>query len=144
MQRCTFLASILVLVSACSGDDPGPAYPMIDGGIGLGDDAASAPDAGTPGDDAWTMPSCPSYANDVQPLYARHCGSCHTTGRDPHFGSSISVARQTSSSCGTSMAQCTIQLGQQGGSMAYRDPLGGFSPSEVQTIQAWIGCGMPN
>jgi hypothetical protein len=130
---------VLVLLSACAVDDPGP---DIDGGIGSDD--ASVPDSFVLGPDAWTPPSCPSYATDVQPLYARHCSSCHTSGRDAHFGSSIAVARQSNSACGTSMATCTIQLGSPGGAMAYRDPLGGFNPGEVQTIQAWIGCGMPN
>jgi hypothetical protein len=112
------------------GHDAGPSMP--------GNDAWVAPQP-----DAWMMPSCPTYTTDVQPLYQMHCANCHTTGSDPRFGSSYTVANQSSSSCGTSMADCTIQRGQQGGDMAFRDPLGGFSATEVQTIQSWIDCGRP-
>jgi hypothetical protein len=111
-----------------------------------GDDAwfPPQPDAWVaPQPDAWTMPACPTYAGDVEPIYQMHCANCHTTGSDPHFGSSYTVANQSSSSCGTSMADCTIQLGSPGGSMAARDPYGGFSDTEIQTLEAWIGCGRP-
>jgi hypothetical protein len=118
-----------------------------------------------PGQDAWVMPghdahvvipdawvapqpdawvgSCPTFTADVRPIYVNHCANCHTTGGDPHFGSSYSVANQSSSSCGTSMAACTIQLGRPGGSMARRDSLGGFDTTEIGTIQSWIDCGRP-
>jgi len=113
-----------------------------------GHDAGQPP----PPDDAWSPPpppvdmgstSCPTYTNDVQPIYAMHCGNCHTTGGNPHFGSSYTVANQSSSSCGTSMAACTISRGMAGADMSFRDPLGGFDSSEVATIQAWITCGRP-
>jgi hypothetical protein len=42
------------------------------------------------------------------------------------------------------MAACTIQLGRPGGQMASADPYGGFSATDITTIQGWIGCGMPN
>ena len=112
--------------------------PSHDASVHVSTDAWVAPHP-----DAWTMPSCPSYTSDVKPIYVRHCASCHTTGSDPRFGSSYSVATQSSSSCGTSMAECTIQLGMPGGSMARRDSLGGFSTSEISTIQSWISCGTP-
>lgn len=100
--------------------------------------------------DAWVAPpddastgSCPTYGGDVQPIYVMHCANCHTTGGDPHFGSSYSVANRASSSCGTSEAACTIQLGRPGGSMARRDSYGGFDTSEIAIIQSWIDCGRP-
>jgi hypothetical protein len=135
-------------------------------------DAWTAPDAWTARDawiapdawaasDAWTMPDagamadaapgsdadlpCPSYAIDVQPIYARHCAPCHTTGTDPHFASSYTVASRTGSRCATTISEaaCTIEYGQPGGIMAARDPLGGFSPSELEKIRAWMDCGVP-
>lgn len=106
--------------------------------------SAGPVDAWVPQVDAYHDPNqCPTYGSDVEPIYQRHCASCHTTGRDAHFGSSYSVATQSSSSCRTSMAACTLSLGRPGGSMASRDRLGGFSTTEQQTIQSWIGCGMP-
>jgi hypothetical protein len=122
---------------------------------------AEPEDGGTvvPREDAWVMPghdaavvvapddastaTCPTYGGDVQPIYVMHCANCHTTGGDPHFGSSYTVANRASSSCGTSEAACTIQLGRPGGSMARRDALGGFSTSEIRTLQSWIDCGRP-
>jgi hypothetical protein len=103
-----------------------------------GEDAWVAPEP-----DAWTMPSCPTFGGDVEPIYQRHCATCHTTGTEVHFGSSYSAANRTSSSCGGSMAACTLQLGRPGGSMARRDALGGFDSSEQATIQSWIDCGRP-
>jgi len=111
---------------------------------------APRPDAWVAGRDAWTAPvdaatvSCPTYNGDVRPIYAMHCANCHTTGSDPRFGSSYSVATSSTSSCRTSMAVCTLELGRPGGSMARRDALGGFDTTEQATIQAWIDCGMPN
>lgn len=141
MPRFAFLFLTLVLATSCGTAVDPTSDP----------DAASDPDASIPEPDAsgsppdaWTPPSCPGYASAVQPIYARHCASCHTTGRDPHFGSSLSVARAASSACGTSMAACTIQLGRPGGQMASADPYGGFSATDITTIQGWIGCGMPN
>ena len=142
MNRFAVTTLTLVLLLGCADDDPDGPLPDVDAAIG--DDAATTADAGTPSPDAWTMPGCPSYATDVQPIYRSHCSNCHTTGRDAHFGSSISVARQASSACGTGMAACTIQLGRPGGSMARRDRLGGFSATEITTLQSWIDCGMPN
>ena len=117
---------------------------LDDAAVSMDDAAVSTPDAFVAQPDAWSMGSCPGYASDVQPLYARHCASCHTTGRDARFGSNVSVARSSTSACGTSMAACTIQLGQRGGNMSFNDPLGGFTAAEVQTIQSWIDCGEPN
>ena len=102
------------------------------------DDASVAPPP-----DAFVMPSCPSYATDVRPIYQMHCATCHTTGANPHFGSSYSVASLSTSACGTSMASCTVQLGSPGGSMSFRDPLGGFTSSDRMTLNAWIACGTP-
>lgn len=128
-------------------EDPGDAgttFPENDAWVEPGHDAAIV----LP--DAWVAPapdaasSCgTTYTTDVKPIYVMHCANCHTTGGDPHFGSSYTVANRTSSSCGTSMAACTIQLGRPGASMAARDPYGGFSTSEIATIQAWIDCGRP-
>lgn len=128
--------------------DPGDAGMVVmgdDAWVAPGHDAAvTIPDAWVaPPDDAWTGTTCPTYNGDVKPLYVQHCASCHTTGGDPHFGSSYTVATRTSSSCGSSMAACTIQLGRPGGSMARRDPYGGFDSTEIATIQSWIDCGMP-
>lgn len=124
---------------------------MHDAAIVTPEDAYVAPghDAYVAIPDAWVSPTpdsgstCPTFTATVAPLYAMHCGSCHTTGRDPHFGSSYAIANQSSSSCGTSMAACTIQLGRPGGSMARRDPYGGFSTADIAVIQSWIDCGRP-
>lgn len=136
------------------------ASPPVDAGTSMypddawsmpGHDASiTFPDAWVGASDAWVAPqpdastgSCPTYTTNVQPIYRQHCANCHTTGGDPHFGSSYTVANRSSSSCGTSEAACTIELGRPGGSMAYRDPYGGFSTSEIATIQSWIDCGRP-
>jgi hypothetical protein len=113
-------------------DAPGPTDAAI------ADDALSEPDA-------WTG-ACPTYAHDVQPIYQLHCATCHTTGRAIHFASSYVIAAQASSACSrtTSMATCTLQLGRPGGTMARNDRLGGFTPSEIAILQAWIACGVPN
>lgn len=96
-----------------------------------------------PPPDAFVMPSCPSYATDVRPIYERHCAPCHTTGTSPHFGSSYAVASLSTSACGSPLADCTIQLGSPGGSMSFRDPLGGFSSTDLATLHGWIDCGLP-
>jgi hypothetical protein len=93
--------------------------------------------------DAWTDMACPSYGTDVRPVYVLHCATCHTTGREVHFGSSYSVASSSSSGCRTSMAACTISLGRPGGSMARRDTHGGFTTGEIAMLQQWIACGFP-
>jgi hypothetical protein len=132
--------------AAFAGHDAGHTTTPVDAWVRPGDDAwvAPQPDAWVaPQPDAWTMPACPTFAHDVEPIYVMHCANCHTTGGDPHFGSSYSVAASSSSSCGGTMADCTIQLGSPGGSMAYRDPYGGFSDTEIQTIQSWINCNFP-
>ena len=125
--------------------DGGHVTAPVDAWVRPGTDAwvAPQPDAWVAPPDAYVMPACPSYAGTVRAIYAMHCGSCHTTGTSPHFGSSYTVASQSTSSCGGSMASCTIQLGQPGGSMSYRDPYGGFSTAELASIQSWIGCGLP-
>ena len=132
-------------------DPPDSSTRPHDAAVVPGEDAWVAPghDAGVRIPDAWVAPvdaysgSCPTYAGDVQPIYRQHCSNCHTTGGDVHFGSSYSAANGSSSSCGASMAACTIQLGRPGGSMARRDSLGGFSTAEQATIQSWIDCGRP-
>ncbi len=119
--------------------------PGEDAWVPPGHDAGThAPDAWVASPDAWTAPTCSTtFAADVEPIYVQHCADCHTTGSEVHFGSSYSVANRTSSSCGGTMAACTITLGRPGGSMARRDSLGGFTTSEIATIQAWIDCGRP-
>ena len=140
MNRFVLALSTLILIQACG--ESTTAMPADD--AATGDDAAPLLDAAVPAPDAWSMPSCPGYATDVQPLYQRHCSTCHTTGRDARFGSSISVARSTTSACGTPMTTCVIAVGRVGGQMARNDPYGGFTPTDVATIQAWYDCGMPD
>jgi hypothetical protein len=132
--------------------DGGSVFPMNDAATLPGEDAwvmpghdaaVRLPDAATVQPDAWSSGSCPTYGGDVQPIYVNHCSNCHTTGSDPRFGSSYSIANRTSSSCGGTMAACTIELGRPGGSMARRDSLGGFNTAEIATIQSWIDCGRP-
>jgi len=141
MHRFLVTSLTLVLMSACGTAQE----PDLDAGGDTPDASSPEPDGGmsnTP--DAWVDPSCPSYAAAVQPIYSRHCSNCHTTGRDAHFGSSISVARSTTSACNTAMAACTVQLGRPGGQMARADPYGGFSAADIATIQSWASCGMPD
>jgi hypothetical protein len=122
------------VIAADGGVHPHDAY--------VGHDAFVPPhDAAAPPHDAYV---CPTYTHQVQPIYSRHCGGCHSSGSLPNFASSYTVANQSSSACSTSMAQCTIALGQPGGSMAYRDPLHGFSGSELATLRSWIACGRPH
>jgi hypothetical protein len=101
-------------------------------------------------EDAWSAPDawdgvCPTYTTDVQAIYQRHCATCHTTGRAMHFATVYTIASSPTSACGRtiSMAQCTVQLGRPGGSMARNDPMGGFTMTELATLQAWITCGVP-
>lgn len=142
----TFRACLLCMLALGCATDPRVAEsadavvdPVDAAIVDVGTDASAPVDANV---DAGP---CPTYTNDVQPIYARHCATCHTSGRDPHFGTSYTIAAQTTSACGRTitLASCTVQLGRPGGTMARNDRLGGFAPDELQTIQRWIACGIP-
>lgn len=117
------------------GADAGRGGPTDTGGTTPGEDAWVDPG----GEDAWVMPMdpdayvCPTWS-DVAPILQAHCGDCHGTQRPAFVGN-----RTTASTNMTAI----ISAGTSPGSMAFRDPMGGFSTAEDDLMRAWKACGSP-
>ena len=84
----------------------------------------------------------PTYWDDVQPLFAQYCGSCHTGGGSGghDLGTNFDDGSADSYYCpGKTKAECTIERINDG-SM----PIGGtVSDDDKATIQAWVDAGTP-
>jgi hypothetical protein len=150
---CLVPGAALVLAIAC-GDDDG-ATEQGDGGTTAADDddddGTSAPTTTTattvdPDDSTGGVPTGPTFAEDVAPILAEHCWSCHLEGgiapfplltyEDAHdFGPSIVAATET-------RYMPPWPLDGSGACNSFVDERW-LDDDEIATLAAWVDAGRP-
>lgn len=116
------------LLVACGGDDP------------------SSSDAGSSGDDAGTADESGSaamvrYHEEVRPILAQHCGSCHTAGAIAPFAlDTYDEAREWGPAVAAAVAARTMPpfgVNNDGSCNTYADARW-LSEEEIDTVAAWV------
>lgn len=106
-----FGAALTLLLTACGGGDPsGNGGGGSGGGTGTTTGSATTSTSGS----TTKTPNGTSYATDAQPIYQKHCASCHTTGNSGGVNFAMSYADtqkapNTPSCAGVAtVGECTI------------------------------------
>lgn len=147
-------ANVMTSVSSDAGAMP-DAGVMADAGTnhdaGTRVDAGAALDAGVVTDGG-----VPTYENDAQPIFLRHCTRCHVAGNGglASFADRYDVLGRQSTMCaGQTVATCIGWVlgdqGMEGGQCRtwevrafHRAPFACVSAADVAVVQAWIAGGL--